>query len=93
MELKYGVKGRPFLGGVVLIVPLWNWNVAPADSIQEAESFNRTFMELKWNGAKGTAAILHVLIVPLWNWNERTQKVHGGNTRFNRTFMELKCQN
>ena len=33
---------------IVLIVPLWNWNTQRADAQDVEESFNRTFMELKF---------------------------------------------
>ena len=53
-------------------------------------SFNRTFMELKYEVNNISEAVTKVLIVPLWNWN----KFLGAGTkqvlRFNRTFMELK---
>ena len=47
MELKY-VSGDKQVAKIdVLIVPLWNWNMA--EQLQESfdDSFNRTFMELK----------------------------------------------
>ena len=31
----------------VSIVPLWNWNVTTGYAVAVADSFNRTFMELK----------------------------------------------
>ena len=38
---------RFFWAGAVLIVPLWNWNRATSKADGFADSFNRTFMELK----------------------------------------------
>ena len=76
----------------VLIVPLWNWNVAPfAFALLASARSNRTFMELKfldfWIG-KGVAS---VLIVPLWNWNWIIKGCYNILRCSNRTFMELKC--
>ncbi len=34
----------------VLIVPLWNWNNAVLQDQQAELGFNRTFMELKYQG-------------------------------------------
>ena len=57
---------------LVLIVPLWNWNkrsIAWTDTA--VFSSNRTFMELKYEGAiKERGFNEKVLIVPLWNWNK-----------------------
>ena len=35
------------LNNIVLIVPLWNWNLDGFKSTNVEDSFNRTFMELK----------------------------------------------
>ena len=76
---------------VVLIVPLWNWNTESLLEIEEVESFNRTFMELKYlSGKKITSTQIKVLIVPLWNWNTESLLEIEEVESFNRTFMELK---
>ena len=55
---------------MVLIVPLWNWNVFCLFFLPGNKSFNRTFMELKWLIIHFSCCIhIQVLIVPLWNWN------------------------
>ena len=55
------------------------------------ESFNRTFMELKFPRKSVFAHHLGVLIVPLWNWNfEDNVSAVVVTWCFNRTFMELK---
>ena len=36
---------------------------------ERAQSFNRTFMELKYLQPVTTGYAVAVLIVPLWNWN------------------------
>ena len=75
---------------IVLIVPLWNWNSDTGSKLQGGESFNRTFMELKYADGGNCFHILQVLIVPLWNWNGEVYVKSDGTLCFNRTFMELK---
>ena len=38
---------------IVLIVPLWNWNIETATELFTQGGFNRTFMELKFVVAFG----------------------------------------
>ena len=58
---------------LVLIVPLWNWNVViMSKTSRGVVCFNRTFMELKFRSARRGAGRHPVLIVPLWNWNVST---------------------
>ena len=48
MELKFQSSNRLALSLLVLIVPLWNWNVlAYGKDGKGIECSNRTFMELK----------------------------------------------
>ena len=47
MELKPTLPVSLLTGNIVLIVPLWNWNVIDIGRIAFTEGFNRTFMELK----------------------------------------------
>ena len=47
MELKYNTPEAQRARYEVLIVPLWNWNVAEPCKEATEERFNRTFMELK----------------------------------------------
>ena len=75
---------------VVLIVPLWNWNWIVISDFTFHVSFNRTFMELKFDIEKPLLNFKYVLIVPLWNWNWGSEGRKGSRGRFNRTFMELK---
>ena len=44
----------------------------PSDAQKESGnySFNRTFMELKWELRSDLKWQYKVLIVPLWNWND-----------------------
>ena len=42
-----GYEGMAFCRWTVLIVPLWNWNIYGKDKIDNVNSSNRTFMELK----------------------------------------------
>ena len=77
---------------IVLIVPLWNWNVllqpagrnGPAVLIVPLWNWNDSRLQLEWFKPG-------VLIVPLWNWNMRTEypayRITAGS---NCTFMELK---
>ena len=53
-------------------------------------SFNRTFMELKFEHTGANPYRHPVLIVPLWNWNTDEEHTAHRLDRFNRTFMELK---
>ena len=53
-------------------------------------SFNRTFMELKFEKFREKYKDLQVLIVPLWNWNLTSVSLNRSIVSFNRTFMELK---
>ena len=69
MELKFETKHHHSFRGVVLIVPLWNWNEGWEDMGNGQEGFNRTFMELKYGLELVEIAEGVVLIVPLWNWN------------------------
>ena len=39
------------------------------------DSFNRTFMELKYSKTGRTTFGIIVLIVPLWNWNDRKRGI------------------
>ena len=49
MELKCGKAVSLSDGSIVLIVPLWNWNSESGEEpSDDTESFNRTFMELKY---------------------------------------------
>ena len=48
MELKLGYTSSVMSNNNVLIVPLWNWNESTAREIELPNSFNRTFMELKY---------------------------------------------
>ena len=47
MELKYDINAKFYLEAIVLIVPLWNWNMVEEGDTYNGWSFNRTFMELK----------------------------------------------
>ena len=48
MELKYVLRvSNRFLVYIVLIVPLWNWNLTRDHKPPAREGSNRTFMELK----------------------------------------------
>ena len=58
---------------VGLIVPLWNWNKKTGCKQFATRGFNRTFMELKYEGTSGATVQPWGLIVPLWNWNDRTR--------------------
>ena len=60
------------------------------ERVYKVKSFNRTFMELKYQGSWSNQRTNLVLIVPLWNWNELEELVEAGYLGFNRTFMELK---
>ena len=54
-------------------------------------SYNRTFMELKFEKLRREAELRLVIIVPLWNWNIGTYGIEvKGLLSYNRTFMELK---
>ena len=49
MELKYVKQRRSVWSEIVLIVPLWNWNVwYKSLNVSKHVSSNCTFMELKW---------------------------------------------
>ena len=75
----------------VLIVPLWNWNPIVAALLRTLIiSFNRTFMELKFEFCRFCPYASAVLIVPLWNWNLLDESLGIEAASFNRTFMELK---
>ena len=54
------------------------------------QSFNRTFMELKWSQRLRRLVQQRVSIVPLWNWNIVQYRRFRIGLCFNRTFMELK---
>ena len=58
---------------VVLIVPLWNWNIVDKAKNEAKISFNCTFMELKSVGNVVSGSARSVLIVPLWIWNSLAQ--------------------
>ena len=47
MELKSREELPPPRRWLVLIVPLWNWNIEVEPFAEVGASFNRTFMELK----------------------------------------------
>ena len=47
MELKSRYQAAPFYFSLVLIAPLWNWNIDSELILNGGESSNRTFMELK----------------------------------------------
>ena len=50
MELKYALYFVKGFFAWVLIVPLWNWNNGNFEIDEEGNlSFNRTFMELKYD--------------------------------------------
>ena len=51
MELKSRTSKTVWTIKLVLIVPLWNWNIDIDDVFSTSDSFNRTFMELKWKFA------------------------------------------
>ena len=83
-----------FVWMVVLIVPLWNWNVVGSAGNKCAAS---VLIVPLWNWNKVNSgrysSLARVLIVPLWNWNY--VKHAGSDTKLdgsNRTFMELKCR-
>ena len=70
MELKFVYYHLSRFCSLVLIAPLWNWNLLAATLVVLDISSNRTFMELKWS--KRSLRLLKpstVLIAPLWNWN------------------------
>ena len=91
MELKLWMILCVTLICTVLIVPLWNWNVAAGRwSIGGEMGSNRTFMELKWQCGKPCPLSSPVLIVPLWNWNVVIMSKTSRGVGSNRTFMELK---
>ena len=76
---------------MVLIVPLWNWNIL---GLVRTQRFNSVLIVPLWNWNKtdrtGNDVRQPVLIVPLWNWN-RNQRSEGiSRLGSNRTFMELK---
>ena len=48
MELKFLIRGRNSLRTLVLIAPLWNWNLPGGFYSRKGTCSNRTFMELKW---------------------------------------------
>ena len=48
MELKCPKLISKILEIIVLIVPLWNWNIVSTELELVKGSFNRTFMELKF---------------------------------------------
>ena len=49
MELKLSDEGVVYVDGIVLIVPLWNWNPYGEDlQLSIVDGSNRTFMELKY---------------------------------------------
>ena len=52
MELKCSINGSGRTTIVVLIVPLWNWNVDGSCGNKASFCFNRTFMELKYSSKK-----------------------------------------
>ena len=77
---------------IVLIVPLWNWNLWIAGLLRGADQgFNRTFMELKYLRGE------HVTVRKV-SFNRtfmelkylRGEHVTVRKVSFNRTFMELK---
>ena len=91
MELKLQqVNGFPY-SYVVLIAPLWNWNLSKT-SWSHAISMrsNRTFMELKYLFLSVSIIVQRVLIAPLWNWNTLEVIAPCQPLCSNRTFMELK---
>ena len=69
MELKRQLMLSSFCVLVVLIEPLWNWNLIGMDYVTDAQRLNRTFMELKREKLTATERQMQVLIEPLWNWN------------------------
>ena len=77
MELKLHIPYKSLANALVLIVPLWNWNINVENcSLTASLSFNCTFMELKYICLRiRTCFIITVLIVPLWNWN-RTSRAY-----------------
>ena len=83
MELKWLTKTFQVILSLVLIVPLWNWNVF-LSMLNDAtiSCFNRTFMELKYysRSTQGFYFII-VLIVPLWNWNTKVLEVISAQIR------------
>ena len=55
---------------ILLIEPLWNWNVvASACEWFGRWPFNRTIVELKHNSIAHFRELIPLLIEPLWNWN------------------------
>ena len=93
MELKWRNNISINENCLVLIVPLWNWNLPKAAIAVPSRCSNRTFMELKYLAYANKDGVLIVLIVPLWNWNASSW----ANTKnkccgSNRTFMELKSE-
>ena len=95
MELKWLRSEHVTMRKVVLIVPLWNWNVF---GWGEEVWIRKVLIVPLWNWNYFIHLIddslLFVLIVPLWNWNSGLLVVPSWSaSRFNRTFMELKCTN
>ena len=70
MELKFHNVTFNLKAGIVLIVPLWNWNPRePSTPSRTPTRLNCTFMELKCESTFALYVSKLVLIVPLWNWN------------------------
>ena len=92
MELKLIFTPNKVSCSPVIIVPLWNWNGVSFANNNNLESYNRTFMELKFGGETVTGTAENVIIVPLWNWNEHDTNISILFLSYNRTFMELKSE-
>ena len=60
--------------GIVLIVPLWNWNLTLQVSLLTIRCFNCTILELKFD--LGLMPLSEqVLIVLSWNWNKEFKDI------------------
>ena len=91
MELKYTLNFSGVDGQTVVIVPLWNWNMA-YKSAEEIESLscNRTFMELKYGNALPLSGRNRCNRTFMELKSPHSHYWHPCRTRCNRTFMELK---
>ena len=66
-NLRHDRKSRR--RAALLIEPLWNWNFFVLTCCCIIDTFNRTFVELKWHWHTECDYCCIVLIEPLWNWN------------------------